>query len=181
MGKPQVALHERQIVICEFSLSVGFQCIFFLMWTIFKVFIEFVTILFLFSVLVFWPHGMQNRSSSTRDQTCTPCFGNTKSQPQDHQGRPSSTFYFLLGSPWIEEQWAFLYFLTFSVTPNCETLNLPHGLASLAKEVSFFTFYFYFITVYLIPVVSKALSMSGPHLSAPLSCGGTTPFKVQSQ
>ena len=27
---------------------------FFLMWTIFKVFIEFVTILFLFYVLVFW-------------------------------------------------------------------------------------------------------------------------------
>ena len=30
---------------------------FFLMWTIFKVFIEFVTILFLFYVLVFWPGG----------------------------------------------------------------------------------------------------------------------------
>ena len=180
MGKRQVALHERQIVICEFSLSVGFQCIFFLIWTIFKVFIEF-TILFLFYVLVFWPHGMQNRSSGTRDQTWTPCFGNTKSQPQDHQGRPSSTFNFLIGSPWIEKQWAFLYFLTFSLALNCETLNLPHGLVSLAKEVPFFTFYFYFITIYLTLVVSKALSMSGPHLSAPLSCGGTTPFKIQSQ
>ena len=180
MGKRQVALHERQIVICEFSLSVGFQCIFFLIWTIFKVFIEF-TILFLFYVLVFWPHGMQNHSSGTRDQTWTPCFGNTKSQPQDHQGRPSSTFNFLIGSPWIEKQWAFLYFLTFSLALNCETLNLPHGLVSLAKEVPFFTFYFYFITIYLTLVVSKALSMSGPHLSAPLSCGGTTPFKIQSQ
>lgn len=95
---------------------------------------------------------MQNRSSSTRDQTCIPCFGNTKSQPQDHQGRPSSTFYFLFGSPWIEEQWAFLYFLTFSLTLNYETLNLPHSLASLAKEVSFFTFYFYFITIYLMVI-----------------------------
>ena len=28
------------------------------MWTIFKVFIEFVTILLLFYVLVFWPQGM---------------------------------------------------------------------------------------------------------------------------
>lgn len=139
------------------------------------------TLFFFFLQFLAIPLSMWDLSFLNRDQTCTPCFGNTKSQPQDHQGRPSSTFYFLLGSPWIEEQWAFLYFLTFSLTPNCETLNLPHGLASLAKEVSFFTFYFYFITVYLIPVVSKALSMSGPHLSAPLSCGGTTPFKVQSQ
>ena len=30
----------------------------FLMWTIFKVFIVFVTILFWFYVLVFWPWGM---------------------------------------------------------------------------------------------------------------------------
>ena len=28
------------------------------MWTIFKLFIEFVTILLLFHVLVFWPQGM---------------------------------------------------------------------------------------------------------------------------
>ena len=31
---------------------------FILMWTIFKVFIEFVTVLLLFYVLVFWPQGM---------------------------------------------------------------------------------------------------------------------------
>ena len=31
---------------------------FFLMWTIFKVFIEFVTILLLFYVVVFWLPGM---------------------------------------------------------------------------------------------------------------------------
>ena len=36
---------------------------FFLMWTIFKVFIEFVTILLLFYVLVFWPWGMWDLSS----------------------------------------------------------------------------------------------------------------------
>ena len=36
---------------------------FFLMWTIFKVFIEFVTILLLFYVLVFWPRGMWDLSS----------------------------------------------------------------------------------------------------------------------
>ena len=38
---------------------------FFLMWTIFKVFIEFVAILLLFYVLVFWPRGILG--SLTRD------------------------------------------------------------------------------------------------------------------
>ena len=35
----------------------------------FKVFIEFVTILLLLCVLVFWPRGMCELSSQTRDQT----------------------------------------------------------------------------------------------------------------
>ena len=66
----------------------------FLTWTIFKVFIEFVTILLLFYVLVFWPcfiefvtilllfyvlvfwpRGMWDFSSPTRDRTQTPCIG----------------------------------------------------------------------------------------------------------
>ena len=38
----------------------------FLMWTIFKVFIEFVTILLLAYVLVFWLLGMWDLSSPTR-------------------------------------------------------------------------------------------------------------------
>ena len=48
---------------------------FFLMRTIFKVFIEFVTVLLLFNVLAFWPQGMWDLSSPTRDWTCSPCFG----------------------------------------------------------------------------------------------------------
>ena len=39
----------------------------FLMWTIFKVFIGFVTILLLFRVLIFWLLGMWDFSSLTRD------------------------------------------------------------------------------------------------------------------
>ena len=39
-----------------------FFCLF-LMWTIFKVFIEFVTILLLFHVLVFWPQSIWNFST----------------------------------------------------------------------------------------------------------------------
>ena len=45
------------------------------MWTIFKVFIEFVTILLLFYVLVFWPPGMWDFTSPTRNQTHTLCIG----------------------------------------------------------------------------------------------------------
>ena len=45
------------------------------MWSILKVFIEFVTILLLLYVLGFWPWGMWDLSFLTRDQTCTPCTG----------------------------------------------------------------------------------------------------------
>ena len=40
-----------------------------------KIFIEFVTILLLFYVLVFWPQGIWDPSSLTRDRTHTPCIG----------------------------------------------------------------------------------------------------------
>ena len=46
------------------------------MWTIFKVFTEFVTILVLFYVLVFWgPQAMWDLNSPTRGQTYPPCTG----------------------------------------------------------------------------------------------------------
>ena len=47
----------------------------FTIWTIFKVFIEFVTKLLLFSVLVFWLQSMWDLSSQTRDGTHTLCTG----------------------------------------------------------------------------------------------------------
>ena len=59
-----------------FKFCSHFFKIFFLMWTIFKVFIEFITILLLFFyVLVFWTRGMWDLSSLTRDQTRTPSIG----------------------------------------------------------------------------------------------------------
>ena len=45
------------------------------MWTIFKVFIEFVTILLLFYILVFWPQVMWDLRSLTTDQTHSSCIG----------------------------------------------------------------------------------------------------------
>ena len=47
---------------------------FFLLWTTLKIFIEFVTILLPFSALVFWPWGMWDLSSPTKDWSCTPCL-----------------------------------------------------------------------------------------------------------
>ena len=48
---------------------------FFLMWTVFKVFIEFATVLLLFHVLVFWPKGMRDLGSLTENRACTPACG----------------------------------------------------------------------------------------------------------
>ena len=45
------------------------------MWTIFKVSIEFATMLLLFCVWFFWPGGLWDLSFLTRDQTHTPCPG----------------------------------------------------------------------------------------------------------
>ena len=58
------------------------------MCTIFKVFIELVTILLLFNVLVFWPRRVWDLRSPTRDRTCKPLPWRVKSQPPDHQGHP---------------------------------------------------------------------------------------------
>ena len=55
------------------------------MWTIFKVFIEFVTLLLLFYIFVFWPGGMWDLSSPSRDR---------------NQGSPQSLHHFTwAGSP----------------------------------------------------------------------------------
>ena len=44
------------------------------MWTILKAFIEFVTILLLFDVLIFWPRDTWALSSLIRDHICAPSF-----------------------------------------------------------------------------------------------------------
>ena len=76
-----------------------FKIFFFLTWTVFKVFIEFVTILLLLYVLVFWPGGMPDLSSLTRNQThtlCTPCVGRINF---------FLTFYFVMGYGWLTRFW----------------------------------------------------------------------------
>ena len=66
-------LRKHQGQLCYYFLR------FFLMWTIFKVFIKFVTILLLVCVLHLWP--WEDLSSPTRDQTCTPAVGRQSLNP----------------------------------------------------------------------------------------------------
>ena len=54
------SLFAKNVTLNSQSLSVLLFKIFFLMWTIFKVFIEFVTILLLFYILFFWPQVIWN-------------------------------------------------------------------------------------------------------------------------
>ena len=58
----------------SFSTLPETSFFFFLMWTIFKVFLEFTRILFLFSFLLFWLRVMWDLGFLTRDWTCTPCI-----------------------------------------------------------------------------------------------------------
>ena len=62
------------------------------MRTIFKVFIEFVTILFLFYVLVFL--AMRHVGSHFPDQGLNPCplLWKVKSSPLDHEGSSQENF-----------------------------------------------------------------------------------------
>ena len=65
----------------------------FLMRTIFKVFIEFVTILPLFIFCFFWPQGMWDLSSPTRARTRTPCVGRRHLHPwTTREGKSPSRF-----------------------------------------------------------------------------------------
>ena len=59
------------------------------MWTIFKVFIEFITVLLPFYALIPWSRAMWDPSSRTRDRNLIPCTGR-QSQPLDRQGSPSN-------------------------------------------------------------------------------------------
>ena len=56
------------------SFAHFFLKFFFLMWTIFKVFIELLQYCFCF-ICYFWLWGMWDLSSQTRDWTCNPCIG----------------------------------------------------------------------------------------------------------
>ena len=58
-----------------FNIYILITYLIIFMWTILKVFIEFLTASFLFYVSLFWPQGMWDFSSLTKDWTCTPYIG----------------------------------------------------------------------------------------------------------
>ena len=87
-------LGTRVVAVYFPHLSLFFQIFF--MWTIFKVFIEFVIVMLLFYVLIFWQQGVQDLSSLTRNQTSTPCIGRRRLNHWTSKEVPSS---FILTSP----------------------------------------------------------------------------------
>ena len=61
-------------------------------WTVFKAFIESVTILLLFYPLVSRPGGVWDPSPVTRGSNPHPLHWKVKSEPPDHQGSPPKQF-----------------------------------------------------------------------------------------
>ena len=65
----------------------------FLMWTIFKLIVEFVTMLLLFCVLVFVATSHVDLSSPVRNQTHTPCLGRRSPNHWTAREVPWAPFY----------------------------------------------------------------------------------------
>ena len=61
------------VVFTFFPVIIIFLKIYLFMWTILKFFIKLFRILLLFCILVFWPQGVCDLSSQTRDWTHTSC------------------------------------------------------------------------------------------------------------
>ena len=69
---PATPLMSLSLRLCLYFCFANPPSFFFFMWIFLKVFIEFVTILLLFDILVFWPLGIWDLSSPTRDWTHSP-------------------------------------------------------------------------------------------------------------
>ena len=65
---------------------------------IFKVFTEFVTMLILFYVLFYWPRGMWDFRSLTRDGTCIPYTGRESFNHWTATEVPCLSFFFLMNT-----------------------------------------------------------------------------------
>ena len=73
---------QNHMLLISWTESVFWGFFFsFLIWTIFNIFIEFVIMLLLFYLLVFWSRDIWDLSSPTRDQAHTSCIGR---QSQNH-------------------------------------------------------------------------------------------------
>ena len=95
------------------------------LWTIFKVFIESVTILLLFYVSVFWLQGMWDLSSLTRDHTHTPCIGRQSLNPRTTAEGPQWSR--VLRSPPITDILMAQIHLNLSLGITVMTSEIPRG------------------------------------------------------
>ena len=94
---------------------------FFKMWTIFfKSLLNLLQYCFCFYVLVFWPQGMWDFSSPTRDRTCTPRVGR---QSFNHWTAREIPQYFII-KPIYRSSSLTQYFFLFSNTPNHWTVKV---------------------------------------------------------
>ena len=115
------------------------------MWTIFKVFIEFVTISLLFYVLGFWPWGMWDLSSLARDWTCIPCIGRWSLNHWTARKVPGASWiniqftlfslliWWLISKNWVRMSWHRL----FSLDTHVSLLSLGSSVGQM--WVLFFT------------------------------------------
>ena len=67
----QYSLSNGDLLGSRALVEIFFKIFFFNVYHL-KVFIEFVTILLLLYILVFWPRGLWDRSSPARNGTCIP-------------------------------------------------------------------------------------------------------------
>ena len=91
-----LCLHGHRILI-YFKKMYIYIYIYILMWTIFKVFIEFVTVLSLFHVLFFWLWGMWDLNSPARNWTQTSCIGSQSLSLCWNTSKVLLTYYFKSG------------------------------------------------------------------------------------
>ena len=100
------------------------------MWIIFKVFIEFVTILFLFLYFGFWPRGMPDLSSPTRDQTLTPGIGRRSLNHwtiREVHPLPTPAMHVYAYAPWAPPPHTHTHTHTWTITIPTGSIRIPTG------------------------------------------------------
>ena len=126
---PRPALLPRfkmKVYLKFYFLHSTFKIFFFLMWTIFKVPVQFVKALFLFYVLVHWPQGMWDPRTLTRDGTCTPSIG--KQSPITGPPGTSWQYLFNINKVFILSIKIFTWYLPL------QTLSSFHGYISVLEQ-----------------------------------------------
>ena len=111
------------VSIVDFQYMVTMKFFFFFPLKIFwcgpilKSLLNFVTTLLLFYILVFWPQGIWDLSSLTRDRTCTPCIGRRSLNHWTAREVPTMRFWYssLCINKIVLSCWCFNFKFIFSI------------------------------------------------------------------